>query len=165
MRKFLIIALTAAAVIFSLCSCTASPESPESQPAKEGFSEVFNDGVTVVEAGRLLRLPGSSDGYEYCFLELKITNLGTEPIYYSSMLCLRAGADGESFPAEHTLDAVLTAKASIDGFDTLDGIIEPDMTAQGFAVFEAPVGAEQFDISIATDFSEDEWLKFACGVQ
>lgn len=166
MKRFLFIIITVmtAAALLLLPGCQTDAQ-PEEDPAQiKTFSEVYNDGVTVIETGRLVRLPGSSDAYEYCCLELRLTNNGTAPIYYSSMLCLSASSGGNAFPTENILAATLAAREAIDGFLTLDGVIDPDTTVQGFVLFEAPAGTESFDIRLATDFCDDEWVGFSCGV-
>ncbi len=149
-----------------LAGCALLPgeqeEAPPPQPT--GFSEVYNDGVTKVETYRLLRLPGKSGESEYCCLEVRLTNNGTAPVYYSSMLCLEVSASGVVLDNSGTIEAILTAREGIEGFETLDGVIDPGTAAEGFVVFEVPAGAGSFDVRLATDFCDDEWIEFSCAV-
>jgi len=153
-----------AAVLLAILLVSGGCSASEPEKPVKLFSEVYNDGVTAIETGRLIRLPGSTENHEYCFLELRLTNNGTAPIYYSSMLCLAVSSGGQSFSNENILDASLAARENITGFISLDGVIEPSTTVQGFIFFEAPLGTEQFDIRLATDFSEDQWVSFSCAV-
>lgn len=159
---FFFIAMLAAVVL--LTGCSADSPADDESPA-ESFSEVYNDGVTIIDAGRLIRLPGSNESTEYCCLELRLTNNGTAPIYYSSLLCISISSNSSILSNDNVLDATRVARDSIESFNTLDGVIDPDTTVEGFAIFEAPVGADLFDISLATDFCRDSWVSFTCGVK
>jgi len=148
----------------SLCGCDVSQSAEKEPLPPQDFSEVYNDGVVVVETKRLLRLPAGGAESEYCYLEVRLTNNGTMPIYYSSMLCLSVSSGGAEFPRGNIVDASNLAHTGIEGFETLDGVIDTGETAQGFVIFEAPAGTQQFDISLATNFCSDEWVSFTCGV-
>ena len=161
MRKLL---FTCAVVVLIFCiGCNAAQPDTPAVP-ENAFSEVFNDGLRIIEAGRLIRLPAADEGREYCFLELRITNNDITPIYYSSMLCLSVSSGGSPLSTENAPAAIAAAKASFDNFTILDGTIESNTAIQGFIFFEAPVGTNEFDISIASNFCRDEWLDFSCSV-
>lgn len=161
MRK-LLFACAVLVLIFCIGCDAALPDTP---PAEERpFAQVYDDGLRHIEAGRLLRLPSDSEGFEYCFLELDITNNDIKPIYYSSLLCLRAESDGAALSTENAPAAIAAAKASFDDFNILDGTIESNTAARGFVFFEAPAGTDEFDISIAADYCLDEWLQFSCHI-
>ena len=159
-RIFLIPAVL---LLLMLCACAPEQtgEEPPAQP--EMFSEVFNDGVTAVETRRLIRLPGSTAETEYCFLEVRLTNNNVEPVYYSSLLCLRGSAGGNALDIKNAVAANNAAAAAIEGYSTIDGEIASGGTAEGFVFFEAPAGMTSFEISLATDFGDDEWVSFSCG--
>lgn len=161
MRKLLFVC--AVFVLIFCIGCNAVPqETPV--PPENAFSEVFNDGLRTIEAGRLIRLPSGDAEHEYCFLELRITNNDISPIYYSSMLCLSASSGGTALSTENAPAAINAAKASVENFKVIDGTIEPNSTVQGFVFFEAPIGAKEFDINLASNFCCDEWLSFSCHV-
>ena len=161
MRK-LLFACAVFVLIFCIGCDAVRPDAQ--QPSENAFSEVLNDGLRVIEAGRLIRLPSGNDNTEYCFLELRITNNDITPIYYSSMLCLSVSSDGTALSTENASAAINAAKASIENFAVLDGTIESNSTVQGFVFFEAPVGTKEFDINIASNFCREEWLSFSCHV-
>ena len=156
--------ILSAALILLLALCSCSTETPEETPPAqpEVFSEVYNDGVTAIETRRLIRLPGSSEGTEYCFLEVRLTNSDVTPIYYSSLLCLKGEASGNELTVKNAVAANNAAAAAIDGYSTIDGEIDPGETAEGFVFFEAPSGMTSFDISLASDFGDDKWVSFSC---
>lgn len=157
-----IIFTAALALLLALCACSpaAEEEAPPSQP--EMFSEVYNNGVTIIETRRLIRLPGSTSETEYCFLEVRLTNGDVAPIYYSSLLCLKGSAGGNALEIKNAVAANNAAAAAIDGYCTIDGEIASGETAEGFVFFEAPAGMTSFEISLATDFGNDKWVSFSC---
>lgn len=161
MRKILFVC--AVLVLLFCIGCDAAQ--PDTPPADERpFAQVYDDGLRRIDAGRLLRLPAEKEGYEYCFLEIELTNNDIKPIYYSSLLCLRAESRGTALETENAPAAIAAAKASFTDFDMLDGTVDSGSTARGFVFFEAPAGTDEFDISIAADYCLDEWLSFSCHI-
>jgi len=159
MKKLL---FACALLVLAFCiGCDAAPPAAPAE-AERPFAQVYDDGLRRIEAGRLLRLPSDSEGFEYCFLELEITNNDIKPIYYSSLLCLRAKSGGTELNTKNAPAAIAAAGASFDDFNMLDGIIETNSAARGFIFFEAPAGTDEFDISIAAEYCLDEWLQFSC---
>ena len=156
--------LAVCVLTLSLSACTLT-ETEESADQPDVFAEVYNDGITAVETRRLIRLPGSSSETEYCFLEVRLTNSGTEPVYYSSLLCLKASSGDTVLPTNNAVAANNAAAAAIADYTTLDGEISPGESAEGFVFFEAPAGLTEFDISLATDFGAGEWISFSCAAQ
>ena len=162
--KMIIISLLAAIFsLFLLCSCNIHQQ--EAEPAPEVFSEVCNNGIVKIEACRLIRLPESDEANEFCFLELRVTNNGIAPIYYSNLLCLKASSEGKELKTSGAAAANIAAAEKISGYKQLDGIIDVGEAAEGFIFFEAPADAKIFEISIATDYCNGEWISFTCGAQ
>ncbi len=163
MKKLLCL-LLAAVTLLALCGCDIGQPQEEAETPIV-FAEVFNDGITSVETRRLMRLPGSSAETEYCFLEVRLANNDVAPIYYSSLLCLKASSGGTTLSTQNAVAATNAATAEIADYFTLDGEISPGEAAEGFIFFEAPKGLTAFDISIATNFGADKWVSFSCQTQ
>lgn len=151
MKKLICLLL---AVVF-LCGCTEQP-----QVAPEPVYECsYSDSSVIIETRELIRID-SANGEDHCFLRIRLTNLKEESIVLSSLMCFKISAEGNVCARDRIGEASGIASESIIDYVSADGLVQPNESLECYIYFSAPKNTSAFEIEIATDYSNGEWISF-----
>ena len=130
----------------------------------EGEKIVYSDTQYKMIQGAAIHKDSPTEGQEYIFIPLNLTNASGAGIIFSTRACITAYAlpSGQSCPHSH--EAVMYGKEHIEDFRLFDGVIYSGRETSGWLAFDLPEGSKSLHIDFSTGINEGECMSFDCKI-